>query len=132
MSDYADALADRRPLDGVLRQAYAEPPVYLPAVQPAPAPVVHRPVLLPERVLLRADPWVVRPIALGGCLALSGLGVDLAGQGIRAAGPFLWALAGALGVLAAVIALLKSKTATASGGTSVTFNGGKNKVGRIG
>ncbi|MFC1418575.1 hypothetical protein [Streptacidiphilus cavernicola] len=127
MSDYAEAVRDWRPLDTALEQAYRPEPVYLPAPLLPAAPVVHQPVVLPERAPLRADPWVVRPIALGGFVALVGLGVDLAGQGIRAAGPYLWALAGALGALAAIIALLKAQTAAPGSGTQINISGGKNK-----
>jgi hypothetical protein len=138
MSDYADAVRDWDPV------AEAEPLRFPPAVVqsaalavPAPAtvpvtvePQVYQPV--PVEVRRGLDPWVIRPLSLGGCAALCGLGVDLAGQGIRAAGPYLWAAAAFMGALAAVIAFAKGHGAQQSGGTTVTFNGGRNKVGRIG
>lgn len=121
-SPYIQALADRLPLDQVLRHAYAEEPVYLPAmVQPAP---VYQPAP-------RVDVVSVRLLAVGGCVALSGGGVYLAGAGVKAAGPYLWALAGVLVSLAAVIALLKSKTSAPSSGTQVTISGGRNRIGSI-
>lgn len=129
-SPYLDALADRRPLDEALRQAFPEPepPVYLPA--PLPAAAVHQPVLLPES-RPRVDVLSVRLLAGGGSIALAGLGVDLAGNGIKVAGPYLWALAGAMAGLALVIALLKSKTGAPSGGTQVNISGGRNRIRNI-
>lgn len=135
MADYADAVRDWNPV------TEAEPLRFPPAVpqpaavvQPAavqPEPTVYQPV--PFQPAPRLDPWVVRPLSLGGCVALCGVGVDFAGQGVRAAGPYLWALAGVFAALAAVIAFAKGHgAAPSSGGTTVTFNGGRNKVGRIG
>ncbi|WP_042400137.1 hypothetical protein [Streptacidiphilus carbonis] len=126
MSDYLDALEGRAEWDPVAaalaeadRQRFLPVPVERLA---APAPVVvHQPEPLPAPQRRGLDPWVVRPLALGGCVALCGLGVDLAGMGIRAAGPYLWGLAAVLGALAALVALIKSKSAPVSGGTNVTI-----------
>lgn len=144
MADYADALrglewdpvAEAEPLrfppvvPGQSTGLAVPQPAALPAVV-QPEPQVYQPV--PIEVRRSLDPWVVRPLALGGCAALCGLGVDLAGQGIRAAGPYLWAAAVFMGALAAVIAFAKGHGAPQQqSGTTVTFNGGRNKVGRIG
>lgn len=128
MADYAEAMADYDLLDATLRRA--ELPAYLPAVQPAPAPL-YQPVPLPEQGRPRLDVVSVRLLAGGGSIALAGLGVDLAGNGIKVAGPYFYGLAAVLGALAAVIALLKSKAGAPSQGTTVNFNGGKNRVGSI-
>jgi hypothetical protein len=128
MSDYADALRDRLPLDQVLHRAYAEEqPVYLPAVVPAP---VYQPVLLPEAVPL-IGPGDVRLVAVGLCGLCSGGGVFLVCAGIHMAGPYLWPAAGLVGSVAMLIALVKSKTIAPSGGTQVTISGGKNRIGSI-
>lgn len=136
MADYADAVRDWDPVAEAAPLRFA-PAVVQPAALPAtfqPEPQVYQPVPIEAaRPEPWRDPWVVRPIAGGTCAALCGLGVDLAGMGIRAAGPYLWALAGVLAALAAVIAFAKGHGAQQrSGGTTVTFNGGRNKVGRIG
>lgn len=135
MSDYAEALRDRLPLDEFLHRACSEDeqPVYLPAVRPTPLPVVHQPAPLPEQQPSRGvDLASVRILATGGGIALAGGGVDLAGHGIAIAGPYLWALAGALAALAGLIAMIKGQTSSSSGGASVTISGGKNRIGRIG
>jgi hypothetical protein len=142
MSDYAEAVRDWNPVADAeplrfppaVPEQHAALAVPRPAALPAtvqPEPQVYQP--MPIEVRRGLDPWVVRPLSLGGCAALCGLGVDLAGQGIRAAGPYLWAAAAFMGALAAVIAFAKGHgAAQQSGGTTVTFNGGRNKVGRIG
>lgn len=95
----------------------SEPQVYLPVPIEAARPQPWR------------DPWVIRPVALGACIALAGEGVNLMGQGIRAAGPYLWALAGCLVALALVIGLIKGHGAPRqSGGTTVTINGNRNRI----
>lgn len=128
-SPYADALADRRPLDEVLHRAYAEQPVYLPApVQPAP---VYQPVLLPERAPL-IGPGDVRLVAVGLCGLCSGGGVFLVCAGIHMAGPYLWPATGLVGAVAMLVALVKSKASASSGGTQVNISGGRNRIGRIG
>lgn len=127
-SPYAEATRDFHLVDRALRQA-EQPPVYLPAVQPAQ--VVHQPVLLPERAPL-IGPGDVRLVAVGFCGLCSGGGVFLACAGIHLAGPYLWPAAGLVGSVAMLIALLKSKACAPSQGPTVNFNGGKNKVGRIG
>lgn len=127
-SDYAEALSDRRPLDQVLRQAYSDEfPAHLPAVRPAP---LYQPVPLPEQAPL-IGPRDVRLVAVGLCGLCSGGGVFLVCAGIHMAGPYLWPATGLVSSMAMLIALLKSKTGAPSQGTTVTFNGGKNRVGSI-
>jgi hypothetical protein len=142
MSDYADAVRDWNPVAEVeplrfppaVPERHAALAVPRPAAMVQPEPQVYQPVPFEAgRPNPWQDPWVVRPIAGGACAALCGLGVDLVGQGIRTAGPYLWAAAAFMGALAAVIAFAKGHgAAQQSGGTTVTFNGGRNKVGRIG
>lgn len=143
MSDYADAVRDWDPVAEAtpLRFPPAVPeqhaalaipqPTVLPAVHPEPQ--VYQPVPIEAgRPSPWQDPWVVRPISLGGCAALCGLGVDLVGQGIRTAGPYLWAAAAFMGALAAVIAFAKGHGAqSGSGGTTVNIHGNRNRVGNI-
>lgn len=144
MSDYAEAVRDWSPV------AEAQPLRFLPEVrEQAPVPAVRDQPALPavvqpepqvyQPVPIEAarpnpwqDPWVVRPIALGACIALAGEGVNLIGQGIRAAGPYLWALAGCLVALAGLVALIKGHGAPKpSGGTSITIHGDRNRIGNV-
>lgn len=131
MADYAEATADFDLSDRALRQAYPDRSVYLPAVQPTLAPVVHQPVLLPERGS-RFDVPSQRLAATGFCAIGVGGGVYLGGLGIHQAGPYLPWLAGSLAALAALVTAVKSKGGAPSGGTTVTISGNKNRVGRIG
>lgn len=128
-SPYAEALRDWDPLATTLHQAYHPAPANLPAV--VPAPVVHQPVPLPERAPLIA-PRDVRLVAVGLCGLCSGGGVFLVCAGIHLAGPYLWPATGLVGAVAMLIALLKGKTGPPPSGTTVNFNGGHNKVRRIG
>jgi hypothetical protein len=144
-SDYAEALKDM--WDPV---AEAIPLRFPPAVQeqhaalaiPQPAalpavvqsePQVYQPMPVEAgRPQPWQDPWVVRPVALGACIALAGEGVNLMGQGIRAAGPYLWALAGCLVALAGLVALIKGHGAPKQpGGTSITIHGDRNRIGNV-
>lgn len=130
MSEYADAVRDFDLADASLRQAFAkpEPPVYLPA--PLPAAVVHQPVPLPEP-RPRVDVPSMRLASTGICAIGVGGGVYLGGLGIHEAGPYLPWVAASLAALAAAVAALKSKTGGPSSGTTVNFNGGKNRVRNI-
>lgn len=122
MADYADALADRRTLEELLRQAAAEP-VNLPAV---PAPV-YQPVPLPERVS-RVDVPSLRLASAGVCAVGVGGGFYLGGLGIHEAGPYLPWLAGSFAALAALVVALKSKAGgSGSSGTQINISGGRNR-----
>ena len=134
MSDYADAVREWTPVDDAMRRAYAEQQetVYLPAVRPpAPTPVVHQPVPIPEQQRRGVDLVTVRILATGAGVGMAGGGVDLAGHGVAVAGPYLWALAGVLAALAGLIALIKGQAA-GSGNTTVNVSGDRNRIGRIG
>lgn len=137
MSDYTEALAgvDWNPVAEAAPLRFP-PAVIQPAVSSAlalPEPQVYQPVPIePGRPNPWQDPWVVRPIALGACIALAGEGFNLMGQGIRAAGPYLWALAGCLVALSGLVALIKSHAApSGSGGTTVNIHGDRNRVSNI-
>ena len=134
-SPYAEALSDRwSPVDAALHQAYEQPAAAnLPAVRDVQQSAVVTPTVLPAAEQRRGVDLVSLRIAATGVGAAGiGLGVDLAGQGIAKAGPYLWALAGCLLALAGLVALIKGHAAPASGGTTVTISGGKNRIGSIG